>query len=158
MSPRPALLTLFGLLGLACDGYLALPLRERAFAPMTFTGPRATLTARGGRSTRVEVRLDPVPALSEAAPPPWVIVGAPAVASAGAEVAGWAVGPCTAAPASGPQPVAIGAPLFLCLAVRWDPVVAPAEPLVLTVVAEARATGQRVTFIGDARDASEPTP
>lgn len=140
---------------LGCDGYLALPLRERAFAPMAFSGPPAERLPQGGRSSRVEVRLDPIPSLmsrpGEVAPAPgWVVVGAPTVASAGAAVAGWAFGRCDeAAAGSEPLPLTPG-PQHLCLAVRWDATAGAVEPLVVTVVAEARATGQRVTFIADA--------
>jgi hypothetical protein len=141
---------------LGCDGYLALPLRERAFAPMAFSGPHAERLPQGGRSSRVEVRLDPIPALmsrpGEVAPAPgWVVVGAPSVASAGAAVAGWAFGRCDDAAAAGAEPLPLTpGPQHLCLAVRWDATAGAVEPLVVTVIAEARATGQRVTFIADA--------
>jgi hypothetical protein len=145
----PALLALA--ISHGCGGYADLPVAERLFAPATVEATLPDVPLRDG-PTRLQLRLDsPTGIDADALPKPWVIVGHPTMLSAGARVIAWAVGPCDSAPDDGA--------MRLCLAVRWtDSDALPELPLV-TVVVEARATAQRVTFVADAAaDAAVEAP
>ncbi len=114
--------------GPACDGYADLPLALRERGDLSIVSADRFATGPG----KVEILLEPpADALG-----PFVVVGHPAVLSAGARVSSWALGRCSGESTG---------PLAMCLSV----VTATTDPLVLALVVESRGDGRRFTLIGE---------
>jgi|GEM_PF-3335869 len=142
LLPTLAAMTLMSPLG--CGGYDDLPVRERAFAPMAVSATSAP--SRLGPTTLELTISAPGSLTTDAFPRPWVIVGHPTIQSPGGRIIAWARGPCDSTQA---RPTAT---FVLCATVRWDDSDTPPESPVVKLVLEARASAQRVTFIGEIAD------
>jgi len=144
---RAPLTLLCALMTGGCSGYADLPIRERGFAPMVIEAPPLSLPPSRQGPTRVQLRVD-APLGEGDFPKPWTVVGPPTLQSFGGRVLAWARGGCDEGQqAIQPDP---DGPFRLCAAIRWSDSPEPPEPPLLTVVLESRATGRRISFIGDA--------
>lgn len=125
-----------GLCQAACDGYADIRVPERETAGFE----ASAVDLHPGAVGRVQIDLQ----LPDAARGPFFVLSPPQTAGGVIRVANWMVGPC-----QGLAPADEGAALTLCVAVDAATAAEQPEGFGLSLVVDARGSGQRFTVTGE---------